>query len=134
TWLRRPQSLVRLTLAAGAVAAVVAALMFVQVPLRIDVRGELLPVVRQDVFAPRDAIVEELNVAHGTEVAAGATLLELRDPDLALEIARVAGETSTTQRQLEAIRATRTTAAGQGVDPVERYRLSAQEEELKTRL
>jgi multidrug efflux pump subunit AcrA (membrane-fusion protein) len=108
--------------------------MFIQVPLRIDVRGELLPVARQDVFAPRDAIVEELKVDHGTEVAAGETLLNLRDPDLALEIARVAGETSTAQRQLEAIRTTRTTAAGQGVDPVERYRLSAQEEELKTRL
>ena len=61
-------------------------------------------------------------------------LLTLRDPDLTIEIERVAGETKTAQRQLEAIRATRTTAGGAGVDPVERYRLSAQEEELKTRL
>ncbi len=134
TWLRRPQALLRAAFAAAIVAAGVAALMLVQSPLRIDVRGELLPVVRQDIFAPREAIVESLAVAHGTEVESGETLMTLRDPDLALEIARVAGETTTAQRQLEAIRATRTTAGGQRVDPVERYRLSAQEEELKARL
>lgn len=134
TWLRRPAALTRLAIAAGLVAAAIASLAIVKVPLKVDVRGELLPVARQDVFAPRHAIVQSLNAHHGQEVAQGEVLLTLRDPDLTIEIERVAGETKTAQRQLEAIRATRTTAGGAGVDPVERYRLSAQEEELKTRL
>lgn len=133
-WLRKPRTLLRGAAALLAVAAVAAALVLIQAPLHVDVRGQLLPVVRQEVFAPRSGIVEEVAVSHSQQVTPGELLLTLRDPDLAIEIERIAGQTNTIERQLEAIRATRTTLAPQGRDAVEAYRLSAQEEELKTEL
>lgn len=133
-WLRMPRTLFRLAVAACLVAALAAALLLVPADLQVDVRGQLVPSERQAVFAPRSAIVDELRVAHGDEVKAGDTLLTLRDPDLALEIERLRGEQTKVNRQLEAVRATRTTAATTTRDPVERYRLSAEEEELRTQL
>lgn len=133
-WLRMPRALLRIAVALLVVAAAAAALLLVPAELKVDVRGQLVPDERQDVFAPRTAIVDQLQVQHGDQVAAGDTLLTLRDPELAVEIERLRGEQTKVKRQLDAVRATRTTTAATTRDPVERYRLSAEEEELRTEL
>ena len=90
--------------------------------------------VRRDVFAPRGGLVDEVLVAHGAEVAAGQPLVRLRDPQLELELKRVDGELETAQRQIDAVRATRTNRQIRDTKPADGYRLSAEERELEQRL
>ncbi|WP_442484118.1 efflux RND transporter periplasmic adaptor subunit [Aeoliella sp. SH292] len=133
-WVRMPRTMFRSAVASLVLAGVVAALLMIRTPLVVDVRGQLVPVVKQDVFAPRSAIVDQLLVAHADAVDAGAVLVDLRDPELAVEIERLRGEETKVRRQLESVRATRTTSGATTATPLERYKLSAEEEELKTQL
>jgi multidrug efflux pump subunit AcrA (membrane-fusion protein) len=86
------------------------------------------------VFAPRSGIVDEVLVDHAAEVAAGQPLVRLRDPSLELELKRVDGELQTAQKQLDAVRATKTNRAVRETTPIDSYRLSAEERELEQRL
>jgi multidrug efflux pump subunit AcrA (membrane-fusion protein) len=126
--------LTRSTLVLAAVAAAVAALIFVPADFYIDAPGTLQPVVRRDVFAPRSGLVDEVLVEHGAKVAAGQPLVRLHDSELDLEIKKVHGELETTQRQIDAVRATRTNRAVRDANPTDSYRLSAEERELDQRL
>ena len=100
---------------AAAVAAVVA-LVKVPADFNVEASGTLQPVVRRDVFAPRSGIVDEVLVQNNATVAAGQPLVRMRDPALELEFKRVDGELETSQRQLDAVRATRTNRAVQRPD------------------
>ncbi len=118
---------------AAAVAAIVA-LVKVPADFNVDASGTLQPVVRRDVFAPRSGIVDEVLVQHNATVAAGQPLVRMRDPALELEFKRVDGELETSQRQLDAVRATRTNRAVRDPTPIDSYRLSAEERELEQKL
>src|SRR5262249_25887922 len=72
----------RVAVAAILVAAILGALVMIPADVRISARGELQPVVRHDVFAPRDGVVTAIHVDHGKTVAAGEALLEMRSPEL----------------------------------------------------
>jgi multidrug resistance efflux pump len=78
--------------------------------------------------------VDEVLVKHGTDVTQGQPLVRMRDPSLELELKRVDGELETAQRQLDAVRATRTNRAIRESNPVESYRLSAEERELQQKV
>lgn len=131
-WLHMPRTLFRLMAAVLIVIGVATALLTIPAQLAVDVRGELLPVVRQDVFAPRSAIIDQLQVQHAQQVHQGQTLVVLRDPELTVEIEKLRGELASIAKQLEAVQATRSTTAGDRHDPLEVYRLSAEQEELRT--
>jgi multidrug efflux pump subunit AcrA (membrane-fusion protein) len=142
-WLMRPLGeasywvgthLSRAALALAAITACLAALALIPADFRIESPGTLQPVAQRDVFAPRDGLVDEVLVAHGAQVAAGQPLVRLRDPALDLELKRVDGELETTQRQLDAVRATRTNRQVRDANPADAYRLSAEERELQQRL
>jgi len=142
-WLLRPVGelkhkvtahLSRMAILCGAVAATIAALVFVPADFDVAAPGTLQPAVRRDVFAPRSALVDEVLIAHGADVAAGQPLVRLRDPALELELQRAGGEIATTQRQIDAVRATRTNRAVRDANPTDAYRLSAEERELEQRL
>jgi multidrug efflux pump subunit AcrA (membrane-fusion protein) len=126
--------LTRTMLAVAVLTACLAALVLVPADFRIESPGTLQPVVRRDVFAPRGGLVDEVLVTHGAEVAAGQPLVRLRDPALDLELKRVDGELETAQRQLDAVRATRTNRQVRDANPTDVYRLSAEERELQQRL
>jgi multidrug efflux pump subunit AcrA (membrane-fusion protein) len=117
-----------------AIGATIAALLLVRADFDIEAVGTLQPVVRRDVFAPRSGLVEEVLTAHGTDVAAGQPLVRLHDPLLELELKRVDGELETAQRQIDAVRATRTNRQVRDASPADAYRLSAEERELQQRL
>lgn len=142
-WLMRPLGVVkrrfvshwpRFALAIAGIVAAVAALCLVPADLNIEATGTLQPVVQRAAFAPRSGLVEEVLVKHGADVKAGEPLLRLRDPALALETKRVSGELETAQRQIDAVRATKTGRAIRDANPTETYRLSAEERELDQRL
>ena len=119
-WLLRPLGKVkeavaahlpRTVLIAAAIAGGIAALVLVPADFNVEAPGTMQPVVRRDVFAPRSGIVDEVLVEHGADVKAGEPLVRMRDPALELELKRVDGELETAQRQLDAVRATRTNRA-----------------------
>lgn len=65
----------------AAVGAVIAALVYVPAPLRLDARGQLLPRQRQTVFAPLTGKVIEIKAHNGDRVTRGQDLLYLEDLD-----------------------------------------------------
>lgn len=117
----------------AAVAAGVAALVFVPADFTVECTGTLQPTVERSVFAPRGGVVDEVLVAHDTAVVAGQPLVRLRDPQLDLELKRVDGELETVARQLDAVRATRTNRQIREAKAVDSFRLSAEERELAQR-
>ncbi|MCY2966252.1 MAG: HlyD family efflux transporter periplasmic adaptor subunit [Planctomycetota bacterium] len=88
-------------------AAIVAACALIPLDLEIPADGELQPVERRDVFATDDAVVEQLHVEHGDQVAAGDLLATLRSSRLDLERHRVLGELESTRQRLNALEAAR---------------------------
>jgi multidrug efflux pump subunit AcrA (membrane-fusion protein) len=142
-WFLRPLGKLTHTIAAHlpltllGIAAVVAAVWaLVTVPADVDIEapGTLQPIVRRDIYAPRSGIVDEVLVEHNAAVAAGQQLMRMRDPALELELKRVDGELETAQRQLDAVRATRTYLPVKDRTPIDSYRLSAEERELQQKL
>jgi multidrug efflux pump subunit AcrA (membrane-fusion protein) len=121
-------------LSVAAIAAGITSLIKTSADFNVDAPGTLQPSVRRDVFAPRSGLVDEILVRHGENVAAGKPLVRLRDPALELEFKRVDGELETAQRQLEAVRATKTNRAVRDPTPIDAYRLSAEERELEQKL
>jgi multidrug efflux pump subunit AcrA (membrane-fusion protein) len=121
-------------LVAAAVIGAAVALVKVPADFHVEAAGTLQPVVRRDVFAPRSGIVDEVLVEHNALVAAGQPLVRLRDPALELELKRVDGELETAQRQLDAVRATKTNLPIRDRTPVDSYRLSSEERELEQKL
>jgi multidrug efflux pump subunit AcrA (membrane-fusion protein) len=142
-WLLRPiaeakrkitDHFARSTMIAAIAAAAVAALVILPADFTIEATGTLEPAIRQDVFAPRSGLVEEVLAAPGADVAAGQPLVRLRDPQLELDLKRVHGEMETVRRQLEAARTTKTSRDIRDENPVELYRLSASESEFQQQL
>jgi multidrug efflux pump subunit AcrA (membrane-fusion protein) len=124
----------RTLLVVAAIAAAVATLVLMPADFNIEAPGTLQPIVQQDVFAPRDGLVDEVLVAHGETVKQGQPIVKMRDPALELELKRVDGELQTAQRQIDAVRATKTNRAVRDANPVDSYRLSAEERELQQKL
>ena len=131
---RRPSAIGKLLLVGALIATIAAALMFIERPFRVRATGELVPTDRNQVFAPHDGIVDRIDVAHGSSVETGDVLLVLRDPKLDAEQAELAGQRATLTSQLESVRATRLSLETDQTNPVELYRLSAEEETIEQKL
>lgn len=101
----------------------------------IGATGALQPRIRQQVFAPSDAVVQDLSAGYGRRVRAGDVLAILRNPDLDLELERVAGEMQTVRTRLAAVEAARLEARPLDAAEQRRYaELTSEEQELRQRL
>ncbi|ODA29187.1 efflux RND transporter periplasmic adaptor subunit [Planctopirus hydrillae] len=98
-WLRGA----RLAMAAVVASIIVLAgllLTFLPFPYRIDARGQILPSHRQQVFAPWDGQVEDLQAESGQLVSKGDVLLVLRNDELMAEWATVQSQWLEQQKQI----------------------------------
>lgn len=91
-----------------AVAGAAAALALIPARLEVAAPATLLPVQRQDVFAPTTGQVIEVRVRHGDAVQAGAELAVIDDPQLQLQWEQVTGELETVIRRIDALAIART--------------------------
>jgi len=89
------------------IAILVFAAAVIPADFRIQARGQLVPEVRHDVFAPRDGEIAQLLVEHDAPVEEGEELARLTSADLDLELKRLSGELQTTQQKLLAARTER---------------------------
>ena len=137
TWLVRLQQLPKTLVAAGLLAAIVLALVFVPADFEVEARGQLRPQNQRDIFAPRDGTVSELLVRDEKRVAKDARLVVLRNSQLELDFKRVWGEIQTATKRLSAVQAAR--VENEIIDsnrdrPDRNRQLSADEAELKALL
>jgi len=122
----RGRSRTKLGLYAAAVVSVLSWIIPAQ--FEIEARGELQPRIRREIFAPDDAVVEELKVDHDDRVQAGEVLAVLRNPELDLEFKRIAGERETARKRLAAVQSARVEMAVESAGhPAGTARLSGEE-------
>ena len=135
-WARWTQSwgITRAGLLAVTFVTAVAALSLVQTDFEIEAPATLVPLVERDVFATTSGTVREVHTQHGTDVKPGDVLAVLEDPQLALEIERVQGESATVRERLDAIAAVRTDRRVREEKPDGRLPLSAESQQLEKQL
>lgn len=100
----------RTVLSVAAIAALgiaAAALTLVPAELEIHAEGRFVPTTRSRVFAPLEAVVDQVLVGHGERVQRGQPIIELKSPQLEIEIERVAGELATTRKEIAGLETAR---------------------------
>jgi multidrug efflux pump subunit AcrA (membrane-fusion protein) len=98
------RNLPKTMIALGVVAAMIAALVVTPARFELEGRGTLEPVVRREVFASVDGIVDNVPVAHNQHVSAGQTLVELKSTsDLEVAVADLVGKKLATRERMAAI-------------------------------
>lgn len=123
----------RIGVIAAAIATAAGALLFVPADFTVQVRGTLQPVVRRNIFAPLDGVVDRIAVESGQAVAAGAVLLVLRNTDHELAVTELTGRRLAAREQLASVeRALFDEGRRLSVD--DRNRLAGQKSELKQRI
>ncbi len=124
----------------GVLLALTLALVLIPVEFRIEARGTLQPSRLQNVFAPVDGEIVEVNVEHDAPVKREARLLTLRSTSLELEQRKLVGERAATRERLLAVesqrilgRSSRDFTAGQLSATAEELRvlLDSQEQQLQ---
>lgn len=116
------------------VATVVALICLVAIPAdnRIRAQGELMPTIRREVFAPRDAVITKVLIEHGQWVEIGQPLIELRSTDLELEVQLVEGELHQARKRLSVTQSERLQLPPGDADARNRQRrLTADEEQYQ---
>ena len=127
---RRQPALALVTLAFASL--LVALLVVVPADFTVEAEGHLQPAVRRNLFAPSDAVVEEVLVEHGAEVAQGDVLLRLASPTLDLDQSRLSGELQTAQARISAVRTAR--SAPQQAAGADENQLASEEEQLNEQI
>jgi multidrug efflux pump subunit AcrA (membrane-fusion protein) len=114
-------------------AGVMLALVFVPADFDVQVEGTLQPQIRRNLFAPSDGVVEGLRVDHGDRIAAGESLLRIRNSALDLERARLRGDLQSAQSKLEAVQASRSRPTDAG-DASMQDRLASEQQQLQLQI
>jgi hypothetical protein len=86
--------------AAAVAALTAAALAFIPAELTVEARGRLMPVHRQHVFAPSDAVVVEMPHESGAAVEKSELLARLHSPALDIAQSELVGKQRTVQEDL----------------------------------
>jgi multidrug efflux pump subunit AcrA (membrane-fusion protein) len=127
-WVLQARTLPKTLGIAGAVLLVLLVLAVWPAQFTVESKGTLEPVVRQDVFAGIDGIVQELFCAHGDTVPKDKTLVQLRNTDLEVAITDLQGERMANNERLFA--AQRALAEERKLSVEERNRLAGEQAEL----
>ena len=125
------RNLPRTVLAGVAALSAITALVLVPAELRLEGKGTLEPVKRRDVFAGIEGVVESIpvEIEHGRDVAAGQSLLRLRNTDLDVAITDVLGRMAASEEQLTATQ--RALLEDNKISADERTRMSGRVAQLK---
>lgn len=76
----------------GTVIVLIAALVLIPWPLKLEGRGELVPETRRMVFAPVAGIVHGVKVDHNSPTDRGSLVVELANPQLERELIKLQGD------------------------------------------
>ncbi len=131
----QPGRLTRRMAVVGAIAAVIAALVFVPAGFHVEAPATVHAAVEREVFATATGSISEIHVKHGQMVAKGDVLIVLNDPELSLKLQQVRGEIDAAQKRLEALAVTRTDRTlRESKQTEDRLPLAAEQRQLEERL
>lgn len=127
-WVLQARTLPKTLSIAAAVLVVLGVLIVWPAQFTLESKGSLEPVVRQDVFAGIDGVVQDLYCAHGDTVAKDKSLVQLRNTDLEVAIADIQGQRMANNERLLAVQ--KSLAEGKRMSSDERTRLEGEQAEL----
>lgn len=104
TELFRSHMLPKVIAGAAAITVLVLGLIFVPWPLRLEGKGELVPDIRRQVFAPVAGLVKDVKVEHDDPVDEGSVLVEMYSPDLEQSLIKLTGDLQAAEAQLQGLR------------------------------
>jgi hypothetical protein len=81
-----------MTLGAIATVAIILAMIFVPYELKMDAKGQLMPLERRTVYSPRQGRIVRFNVERNIAVPPGGVLVEMFDPELAQKMVELNGK------------------------------------------
>jgi hypothetical protein len=131
-WIVRARTLPKTLTIAGIIVALLVAMAVVPWDYNMKAKGALQPEIRQDVFTDSEGVIVKVFKGTGDEVKAGEPLVELRNPDLEVQLVDVTGQKLATQEQLSAIE--RSILHERTLDVAERAQLFGQRAQLHQRL
>ncbi len=99
-WVVQARTLPKTITIAVAVLVLLVVLVVWPVGFRLQGKGTLEPVIRQNVFAGVDGVVTEVKVKHGDLVSRGEVLACLRNTDLQVQLEEVEGQLEATQERV----------------------------------
>jgi multidrug efflux pump subunit AcrA (membrane-fusion protein) len=120
------------TAAALGLAALIVVLTCLPATLRIPARGSVRPGHWHNIFARLDGTVDQVLVQHGQFVQQGQVLARLRNTELELEIAALAGQKQTLAEQILAVQ--QSLLRHERITPEERSRMTAELQQLRQRV
>jgi len=85
------------------VIAAIGSLFFIPAEFQLHGKGTLEPVVKRDVFAEVDGLVEKIDVKHGDDVKAGQPLVEMQNTKLDADIAEMMGKELSTEERIRTL-------------------------------
>jgi multidrug efflux pump subunit AcrA (membrane-fusion protein) len=131
-WIVGARTLPKTLTISAAVLALVAALCLWPYDFQVESKGTLEPVVRRDVFAGIDGVVVDVPAQHGKRVAAGETLVRLRNTDAEQAMTQVEGQRLVAIERIDSLR--RTLLEERQLRPEERARVSGELAEEQEKL
>src|SRR5207244_2008008 len=92
-------------LVAALVALLIGALVFIPYPLKMEAKGQLLPIERQYAYSPREGQVVEFKVIPGQQVSKEDPLAEMYDLELERQMGQLQWDIDGAQKEVAAIQA-----------------------------
>jgi multidrug efflux pump subunit AcrA (membrane-fusion protein) len=131
-WVLQARTLPKTLSIVGAVLLVILILAVWPARFTLEAKGTLEPVVRQDVFAGIDGVVQDLKCAHGDMVKKDQLLVQLRNTDLEVAISDVEGQRQAARERIFA--AQRALFEEKKLSIEERNRLAGDQAEWRQKL
>ncbi len=134
TWLFRGSAFPKTMTVLALVAAVLLAMLLIQINMDLEANGSLQPVIQHQVFAHVDGEVKDVLVDHGETVKAGQLLLTLQNRDLEIEITSLKGQRDETIESINTLEYQTRIPASTTEQKLERMRASGQLSEARKRM
>ncbi|MDM4017396.1 biotin/lipoyl-binding protein [Roseiconus lacunae] len=133
TWILRARTLPKTLAVVGLVLIVALGLTFIQKDFNLSAEGTLEPTVRRQIFASVDGEVVDVLVKRNDVVKEGQLLVQLRNPDIDIQLEDLQGQISTTSAELAKVIGQQRISRRE-IDRADLLALQGQEGELRTKL
>ncbi len=131
TWILRARTLPKTIAVAALILAIVLGLTFIKKDFNLSAEGSLEPTIKRQVFAAIDGEVVDVLVQRNSLVKKGDLLVEMRNPDVDIQLEELNGQLRSTRAELAKVRGQ---LVRRQLEPSELLALQGQESELETKL
>ncbi len=131
TWILRARTLPKTIAIAALILAIILGLTFIKKDFNLSAEGSLEPTIKRKVFAAIDGEVVDVLVQRNSLVSKGDLLVEMRNPDVDIQLEELNGQLRGARAELAKVRGQ---LVRRQAEPSELLALQGQQSELETRL